>query len=840
MESQPYLKWFESKLPEIPLSKATVVIDLKNEDATIPFIARYRKERTGGLDEVQIQAIFETYDDWIDFEKRRSYILGEIEKQGKLSPELKAKLESTLEESELEDLYLPYKQKRKNKATLAREAGLQGLADWIWAVAHGERTPEPGLTLELWAYTFKNEEKGFGDGVAALGGAQDLLVEKISEEPSLRTLVRETLRRKGYVLTQKTEKAKPASKFEMYFSYQESVESLLRPENTHRYLAMRRGWIEEELSLTLGEPKPTDPGTQTVGFEEDLLQKFEAYALTQPDSMVAEIMRRAARIALKAHVIPSCENELQKLLKEGADRVAIEVFSENVRKLLLAAPLGPKFVLGVDPGVRTGCKLAVVNDRGKFIADSVIYLRSDEEKAKAKSLLSLVLPTGDIQAIAIGNGTGGREAEIFIRQTLKELGLHLPVVMVSEAGASVYSASEVAREEFPDLDLTVRSAISIARRLQDPLAELVKIDPKSIGVGQYQHDVSPLALKRSLETVVDLCVNSVGVNVNTASPYLLSRVSGVGPALARNLVEFRNEKGLLMSREDLRKVPRFSEKVFELAAGFLRIPESLEVLDHTAVHPERYAALKAWAQRHDLLAELGSLEKLPALVQKIRKDSTLLTSFKTEFGEFTSLDILAELERPGRDPRETFVPFQYREDIFELKDVRAGMICPGIVTNVTNFGAFVDIGVHQDGLVHLSQLAPRFVKDPRTVVSPGDRVKVKVLAVDLEKTQLSLSIKQALEPGSVADSETKPFRSKRGETQERSPRKWTRDRPQAPKLTAAAVGSPESLAIAPRGSSSESKPSSPLSSKPKRPEKPQFSNNPFSALAALKKDLLKR
>jgi uncharacterized protein len=643
----------------------------------------------------------------------------------------------------------------------------------------------------------------------------------------------------------------------MYFDYREPLSSLMKPEASHRYLAIRRGWMEEELSIAIAGPASA-PGLEAdekkkeeAKFENELLRFFENEACTVSDSPGADVLARAARLALKAHVLPAIENEAHKSLKEVADSTAIDVFAENVKKLLLASPFGPKAVLGVDPGIRTGCKLAVVNDAGKFVGDTVIHLQSDDQKAKAKELLKTILGMGDIRAIAVGNGTAGRETEAFLRQCVKDSGANIPVVMVNESGASVYSASEVAREEFPDLDLTVRGAISIARRLQDPLAELVKIEPKAIGVGQYQHDVSPHSLKRSLELVVDTCVNSVGVNLNTASKYLLSRVSGIGPGLAQAIVEFRGQKGLFKSRQDLLEVSRFSAKTFEQAAGFLRIPESENPLDNTGVHPERYPDLLATAEKlgksiRDLMGAEG--------VREIRASQELASSLREKLGEFTFDDVLKELEKPGRDPRDAFVPFSYRDDIFEVKDLQPNMICPGIVTNVTNFGAFVDIGVHQDGLVHISQLSNVFVKDPRDVVSPGDRVVVKVLEVNREKNQISLTMKgdaaltggaPKAKPERAAQSE-RPERSERKERGERggggrersrggerSPRPGAGKSParEQPAVRTATPGG--GLAIKPRDSNAPS----PKLGKGPAPKRETFTNNPFAALAGLKGQL---
>ncbi len=576
--------------------------------------------------------------------------------------------------------------------------------------------------------------------------------------------------------TAKGEKVKPNSKFDKYFSYFELVPSLLQPQNSHRYLAMRRGWIEEELQLSFGG-KPDD-----THFDAALLAAFETEACTVADSPGAEVLKKAAQVALKVHVTPSIEKEAHKALKEVADEAAIRVFAENVKKLLLAAPFGPKAVLGVDPGIRTGCKLALVDKSGGYVGDAVIHLKSDEEKATAKPLVLEILKKLEVQAIAVGNGTAGRETESFLRSMVAEATLKLPVVMVSESGASVYSASETARAEFPALDVTVRGAISIARRLQDPLAELVKIDPKSIGVGQYQHDVAPHSLEKSLAIVVDTCVNSVGVNLNTASIHLLAHVAGIGSALARAIVTQRESQGLFKTRQQLLDIPHFTTKTFEQAAGFLRIPGSENPLDNTGVHPERYPALESAAKR--IGKELKDIAGAPT--DWMKQDTVL----REELGPFTFNDVVSELQKPGRDPREDFIPFQFRPDIFELKDLKPELVCPGIVTNVTNFGAFVDIGVHQDGLVHLSQMSDRFIKDPRDIVSPGDRVTVRVIEVNLEKNQVALTM--------------------------RAPVVKHVERPR-----------PQNRPPPPRGGGGGKRP-------PPRPQRPKFTHNPFAALAVLK------
>jgi len=800
IETLSFEQWLQKQHPDLPLQGVAAVLRLAGEGATLPFIARYRKEQTGNLDEVAIQKALDAKQRWDRIVARQAFVLQAIEHQKKLTPELKARILSAFDLDALEDLYLPYKQKRKTKATLAHEAGLEPLADWIWDCGHGTEQPQPGQTLEIWAFTFRNEALGIGDAEAAIQGAQDILTERLAETAELRQLVRETTFRKGCVKTLKGKKAKPNSKFEKYFEYHEPIAALLRPQSSHRYLAVRRGSEEGELRLAIAAP-PDDPS-----YEEALIKAFEATACTVPESPGAEVLRRAARAALKDYVRPSIESEAHRALKEAADRVAIGVFADNLRNLLLASPFGSKAVLGIDPGQRTGCKLAAIEDSGKYLASEVLQLQNEAGQQAARQLLEKILQKVPVRAIAVGNGTAGRETEAFVRKALKEMGLKVPVVLVNEAGASVYSASRAAREEFPDLDITVRGAISIARRLQDPLAELVKIDPKSIGVGQYQHDVAAASLKRSLDQVVESCVNQVGANLNTASYHLLSHVSGIGPALAKAIVGQRASKGLFGSRQELLAVPRFSKKSFELSAGFLRVPESDNPLDNTGVHPERYAALEALAGRlgRDVKDFVGSDG-----VALVRQDAAL----REELGPYTYQDVVKELEKPGRDPREEFVPFQYRDDVHEIADLKPGMKCPGIVTNVTNFGAFVDIGVHHDGLVHVSQLSNHFVKDPREVVHPGMRVEVRVLEVNLEKKQLGLSMKR--EPPKRA-APPKPRQAEK-KPQDRKPGGQPRG-PQRRKEPAARRG--------------QSRPPSPA-----RPSAHVPLNNPFAVLADLKKTL---
>lgn len=742
--------------PEISLKSAQAVLELAAEGGTVPFIARYRKEKTGGLDEVEIRKVLESNETLTEINKRRAYIVKEIEAQGNLTDELKARIQKSMDLGDLEEIYRPFKKKKKTKATIAREAGLEPLADWIWKLGHGE--VEDTTTLEVKAKDFLAPAAGFVTYETCLKGAQDILVDKIFNNPDLREKVRANFFEQGKVVSKKAKGFKAHSKFEMYGDFSDTVKALQEAKASHRYLAMRRGWNEEELTVTI------------EGDEVYLLKVFENFACSNPASHSAEFLKNCAKVALTVHVYPSISNEVHRVLKDKADEHAISVFAENVRRVLLGSPFGPKCVLGIDPGLRTGCKVALIDKQGNFISHTILQILGDAAEAKGKQLFAEVLKQITIEAIAVGNGTGGREAEAFIRKILKDLGQNVPVILVSESGASVYSASDVARDEFPELDLTIRGAISIARRLQDPLAELVKVDPKSIGVGQYQHDVSQTHLKKSLEQVVESCVNGVGVDLNTASAPLLSYVSGIGPTLAKNIIEFRKSNGLFSDRDDLMKVPRFSTKVYEQCAGFLRIMNGKQTLDATGIHPERYAAVR------DMAHELGvSISQLTG--EGAKKLLPLKEKWSQLVGEFTFDDIVRELEKPGRDPRDPFKAFSFRDDIFEVKDLKDGMICPGIVTNVTNFGAFVDIGVHQDGLVHISVLSHKFVDDPRKVVNPGDQVTVKVIKVDTDRNQISLSM--LLDDAPQRARRTDEERKEAGRT-ERGPRPQGGQRPTAP------------------------------------------------------------
>lgn len=723
-DPQQWLKFLSTQVPGVSVRSAEAVLQMHQEGATVPFMARYRKEKTGNLDETQIRAVIDTHETFQEILKRREFILKEIESQGNLTDELKERIEKAWDLGELEEIYRPYKKKKKTKATVAREAGLEPLADWLWQVAHGERPEEP--VLEVKAKEFLNPKANIVAYDQAISGAKDILIEKLTHHAELRKKVYDEFLERGQLVSKRAKGFKAHSKFEMYADFKNSVKELLLEKNSHRYLAMRRGQQEEELSLDF------------EANEAYLLQEYTKIATTDETSKVGQILVDAAKQALMVYVVPSVKNELHRLLKETADKHAIEVFVRNVKKVLLASPFGPKVVIGVDPGIRTGCKVALVDRGGHYLSHTVVHIEGDGALEKAKELFSQVFSKLQIESIAVGNGTNGRETEIFFRRLVKELGYQTPVIMVNESGASVYSASDVAREEFPDLDVTVRGAISIARRLQDPLSELVKIDPKSIGVGQYQHDVNQAWLKKGLHDVVESCVNLVGVDLNTASAQLLSYVSGIGPSLAKNIIEYRKQK-LFEERGELLQVPRFGPKQFEQAAGFLRIPGGKVALDATGVHPERYEAVR------DMAKELGVQVK-DLFGEGAKKLLSLREKYAPVLGEYTFDDIVKELEKPGRDPRDPFKTFQFREDIAELKDVQPGMVCPGIVTNVTNFGAFVDIGVHQDGLVHISELSWDFVQDPKAFVSPGDQVTVKVLSVDLEKRQLALTMKLGEKP----------------------------------------------------------------------------------------------
>ena len=678
----------------------SAVEKLLAEGSTVPFIARYRKEAHGNLDEVAIGKIKDRLEYYTELESRKETILKSIDEQGKLTDELREKISGCWQKSALEDLYQPYKPKRRTRAQVAREKGFEPLADAIW---RGEDVEASEEDLQF---------------------ARDILAERIADMAEIRGLVRQAFATKGVV---KSEVASPKptepTKFEQYYDFEEPLSTI----PSHRYLAIRRGQKEGVLwvKVTL-DAKPVI---------EDMLALVEKATGVK----AGEQLELAAEDAYKRLLAPSCEIDVTVDKKMAADRAAVEVFAENLRHLLLASPLGEKAVLAIDPGIRTGCKVAMIDATGKYLGKTVIFpQQKPEESAKT---IALIVNKYRPEAVAVGNGTAGRETEAFVRQTLARLKAQHPeiptpiVVSVSEAGASVYSASEIARKEFPDLDLTVRGAISIGRRLQDPLAELVKVDPKAIGVGQYQHDVHQPLLGAKLDEVVVSCVNGVGVELNTASAPLLERVSGVNASLAKAIVEWRNENGKFRSREDLKKVKGLGAKAFEQCAGFLRIRGAENPLDASAVHPERYAIVDRMAADVGMpLRELVG-NSLAAKKIDVRRYIT------DEVGEPTLKDIVAELVKPGRDPRAVFEPPKFREDVTKIEDVKEGMKLEGVVTNVTAFGAFVDIGVHQDGLVHLSELSDNYVTDAASIVKAGDRLQVTVIGVDRARGRISLSAK---------------------------------------------------------------------------------------------------
>ena len=701
---------------QLDAKSVAAVIGLLAEGATVPFIARYRKEATGGLDDEAIVAIEERSTYVRELDERRQAILKEIDKQGKLTDTLRAAIEGCKEKARLEDLYLPYKPKRRTRAIIARERGLEPLADRIWM------QPADGDPLTE-AAPFVSAEKGVEDVEAALAGARDICAERIADDAKVRSFVRETFASSGVVQVGKTKEQQDAvTKFDTYASFEEPVATI----PSHRFLAIRRGEAEGVLRVHV-----------TVD-EDSLSDRLVVQVGVRGGTRWGEQLERAARDAAKRLLLPSVESDVRVDLKLAADKAAVEVFAQNMRQLLLSAPLGTKTVIGIDPGQRTGCKVAVVDATGRVLDHTVLYLvQGDQSVQQAKQTLRALCRKHLPAAIAVGNGTHGRETESFVREVLTEEGLKETfAVSVSEAGASVYSASEIARQEFPDLDVTVRGAISIARRLQDPLAELVKIDPKSIGVGQYQHDVHQPMLARKLDQVVELCVNAVGVELNTASAPLLSRVAGLSGTVAKRIVAHRDKKGAFRSRRQLLDVSGVGPRTYEQAAGFLRIREADHPLDASAVHPERYELVERMAS--DLGVPLAELVGSATLAAKI--DWRRYVS--NDVGEPTLRDILAELAKPGRDPRDSFEAPAFRDDVRTMGDLSVGMELEGVVTNVTAFGAFVDVGVHQDGLVHVSKLADRYVRDPSEVVKVGDRIKVRVLEVDLQRKRISLSAKK--------------------------------------------------------------------------------------------------
>jgi protein Tex len=700
--------------------QVAAAVALLNEGATVPFIARYRKEKTGGLDDTQLRKLEERLGYLRELEERRTTVLKNIEEQGKLTPELARSINAAETKVELEDLYAPYKPKRRTKAQIAREAGLEPLADTL--------LKNPALAPDAEAAKFIDAEKGIADAKAALDGARHILIERMAEEPSLVGALREWEWGEG-VLASKALKGKreEGAKFSDYFDFGQRIKDM----PSHRALAMLRGRNEGVLDLDLDVP---NAGGKPHPAEAKIMVAFGIADRGRPaDKWLAE----TARLAWKARVASSLHADLLARLKERADAEAISVFSKNLKDLLLAAPAGPRATMGLDPGFRSGVKIAVVDQTGKVVDTATIYPHEPRNDwAGALATLAALCMKHKVDLISIGNGTASRETDKMVAELMAKMpNLEVTKVMVSEAGASVYSASELAAKEFPDLDVTLRGAVSIARRLQDPLAELVKIEPKAIGVGQYQHDVDQGGLAKSLDAVVEDCVNSVGVDVNTASMPLLARVSGLNKTLASNIVVFRDENGAFKSRSALKKVPRLGPKAFEQAAGFLRIMNGKNPLDASAVHPEAYPVVEkiSAATNRPLKSIIGDKAFLKSLKPATFADTT--------FGIPTVTDIIAELEKPGRDPRPEFKTATFQDGVEKITDLKPGMQLEGVVTNVAAFGAFVDVGVHQDGLVHISELADTFVKDPRDVVKAGDVVKVRVKEVDVARKRIGLTMK---------------------------------------------------------------------------------------------------
>ena len=686
-------------------------LNLLETGATIPFISRYRKEATGSLDEVQIGNIKDLYAKWLELDKRRAAILDSIAEQGKLTPELRKQIEEAETMSVLEDLYLPYRPKRKTRASVAVEKGLQPLSKLLWA--------QRQLDLQREAAKFVNPEKGVANVEEALAGARDIIAEKVSENPNIRARLRDTFLRHSRISTRQIpDRIDEEGKYRIYYQSEE----FLAKAPSHRILAMFRGEEEGILRVSIA---PDEERTLA-----DMKRR-----IVKNNSNSAQQVWMAATDSYKRLLQPQMETEMRKFYKEKADKEAIAVFSKNARQLLLAAPLGQVTTLAIDPGFRTGCKVVILDPQGKLLYNETIYPHPPVAQYKLASdkLKRLVLQY-KVDAIAIGNGTAGRETENFVRHIPFER--DVKAFMVNESGASVYSASPVAREEFPNYDVTVRGAVSIGRRLMDPLAELVKIDPKSIGVGQYQHDVNQKMLQESLQTTVESCVNYVGVELNTASKQLLSYVSGVGPALAQNIVDYRNENGAFASREALKNVPRFGAKAFQQAAGFLRIRGAENPLDASAVHPESYNVVSQMAA--DLDCSVADLMANKQLRQQIK----LQKYISKTVGMPTLQDIMNELDKPGRDPRTQFEMFEFDKNVHTINDLYIGMVLPGIITNITNFGCFVDIGVHQDGLIHISRLSDRRITDPSEVVHLNQKVMVRVENVEIDRKRISLALEK--------------------------------------------------------------------------------------------------
>ncbi|EJO9869658.1 TPA: Tex family protein [Vibrio vulnificus] len=728
--------------------QVTAAVALIDDGNTVPFIARYRKEVTGGLDDTQLRNLDSRLSYLRELDDRRQTILKSIQEQGKLTAELESEILTADSKTRLEDLYLPYKPKRRTKGQIAIEAGLEPLADTLWN--HPQTEPESE------AIRYINADKGVEDSKAALDGARAIIMERIAEDANLLEKIRQYLNRHAEIVSRVVAgKEHEGEKFKDYFEHNEAINKV----PSHRALAMLRGRNEGFLSLTLNADPQQEESVRQSYCETLIADHYGVTLSNAPaDNWRKQVISWAWRIKVSMHM----ETELMAAMKERAEIEAIEVFATNLKDLLMAAPAGPRATLGLDPGLRTGCKVAVVDATGKVLATDTIYPHVPQNQYdRAMQTVAALIKQHNVDLIAIGNGTASRETDAFAADLIQRGNLKVQKIMVSEAGASVYSASELAAKEFPNMDVSLRGAVSIARRLQDPLAELVKIDPKSIGVGQYQHDVSQSMLAKRLDAVVEDCVNAVGVDVNTASAALLTRVAGLSTTLAQNIVDFRDEHGRFDSRTTLKKVPRLGPKAFEQCAGFLRIMDGKNPLDASSVHPEAYPVVKAIAEKNQkavkaLIGDSGFLKGLRAV------DYT-----DEHFGVPTVTDIIKELDKPGRDPRPEFKTATFAEGIHNVSDLEVGMILEGVVSNVANFGAFVDIGVHQDGLVHISALTDRFVSDPREVVKAGDIVKVKVMEVDVQRKRIALSMRLNDEPGQ--DNRSQRAAAPRGQQERRAP-----------------------------------------------------------------------
>lgn len=729
----------------LPMRSVVAVLDLLfNEQCTVPFIARYRKEKTQDLDEVGIRKIQELYEEYVEIEKRREYILDAIKKMEKMTPELEKQILKASTLNQLEDIYTPYKSKKKTKAMIAKEFGLEPLAKLLLST----KKSLADLEKEFFENAKKLSEGKIKTFNEALDGACDILIEDFSHHMGVKEEIRQNFWSSAKIVSSKKDKAEEIEefhKFKDFFEFNEPIKNLKESKATHRFLAMRRGMNLKVLKIDV------------VGDKDFALQTIEKEFFPKSESIHLNLLKKCADRAFENYILPSLDLEIKTDLKKIADDAAIDVFGVNLKNLLLQPYLGAKAVLGVDPGIRTGCKIVIIDKTGKFVGDFVIYPHEPRNDVKnAAILINKVIDQFQIEYVAIGNGTFGRETLAFFEENIDQVKAgKVKATMISEAGASIYSASDIAREEFPDKDVTVRGSISIARRFQDPLAELVKIDPKSIGVGQYQHDVNQIKLKKSLEGVVESCVNFVGVDLNTASAPLLSHVSGIGPQAAKNIVKFREEKGGFKNRKDLLKVPRFTDKIFQQSAGFLRIYNGENPLDSTFIHPERYEVIEGWAKQKKI--DFKNLIQNKEACEELKKDKELVS----QIGELTIQDIVKSLLAPSQDPRTVFKSVEFSKEISKMEDLKLNQWYTGVVTNITMFGAFVDIGIKENGLLHISEISDSFTENAMEKLKVGQELKVKVIGVDKERKRVSLSCKTGesatfKDPGYQQSSRPKP------------------------------------------------------------------------------------